>query len=142
MKAQKTLKTIAIALLWLTAPTLVYASGDPVGYNLTQGRLISVIAGLIGLTSVITGAPALRSSASAGFKKRMSTRSLVMGSLCTVLSLIHLANTNSGFGTGSGKAGALVAIVLGAIGMMLGGIALSRSRRSEKLSNRKTPHGQ
>jgi hypothetical protein len=134
MKAQKTserkkLQAIAITLLWLTAPTFVYASGDPVDYGITSGRLTSIIAGLLGLTSIITGGLALRSSAGAGFKKRVGTWSMIIGSLSTVLSLIHLATTTGGFGTGSGKAGAIVAIVLGVIGVTLGSMALSRSRR-------------
>ena len=35
-----------------------------------------------------------------------------------------------GFGTGGGRAGAIVALVLGLIGVNLGGLALARSRRS------------
>jgi hypothetical protein len=41
----------------------------------------------------------------------------------------HSANSAGGFGTGNGLAGAIVAMV-GLIGMVLGGLALARSRRT------------
>jgi hypothetical protein len=47
-----------------------------------------------------------------------------------VLSVVHLGSSTGGFGTGSGRAGAFVALVLGLIGMNLGGLALARSHRS------------
>lgn len=135
---RKTLQVIVVILLGLTAPTFVYASGGPAGYGLTPGRLTSIIAGLVALTSIITGGLALRSSAGADFKKRVGTWSIVMGSLSTLLSLAHLAMATGGFGTGSGKAGAIVAIVLGVTGVLLGSRALSRARRSKSPSNHET----
>ena len=39
-------------------------------------------------------------------------------------------SSTGGFGTGGGRAGAIVTLVLGLIGMNLGGLALARSRRS------------
>jgi hypothetical protein len=38
--------------------------------------------------------------------------------------VLHLATVTSGFGTGSGKAGAIVALLLGLSGMALAGMAL------------------
>ena len=43
---------------------------------------------------------------------------------------LHLANFTGDFGTGSGRAGAIVAIVLGLIGMVLAGLTFARSRRA------------
>jgi hypothetical protein len=43
---------------------------------------------------------------------------------------LHAANAAGGLGTGNGLAGAMVAVVLGAIGLILGGLALLRSRRA------------
>lgn len=40
--------------------------------------------------------------------------------------------TTGGFGTGSGRAGAIVALVLSLIGISLGGLALARFRHSPK----------
>jgi hypothetical protein len=49
---------------------------------------------------------------------------------------LHAANSAGGFGTGNGLAGAIVAIVLGLIGMVLGGLAWVRSRsRPQKLDS-------
>jgi hypothetical protein len=54
----------------------------------------------------------------------------VLGLIGMVLSLAHLSASTGGFGTGGGRAGAIVALVLGLIGISLGGLALARSRRS------------
>jgi hypothetical protein len=43
---------------------------------------------------------------------------------------LHSANSAGGFGTGNGLAGAIVAMVVGLISMVLGGLALARSRRT------------
>lgn len=134
---QKIFRAIAVIMLLLIAPIFAHASGDPVVYGIAQGRLTSIIAGLVALISIIMGVLALRSSASASFKKRIGTLSIVLGSLSAFLSLIHLANSTGGFGTGSGKAGAIVAIILGMIGTTLGGMALSRSRNSVKQNDGK-----
>jgi len=53
-----------------------------------------------------------------------------LGLICIVLAGIHIANTTGGFGTGGGKAGAIVAIVLGLIATILSGIALTRFRHT------------
>jgi Family of unknown function (DUF6223) len=47
-----------------------------------------------------------------------------------VLSGLHLARSSGGIGTGSGRLGAIVALVVGLIGTVLGGLALARSRRT------------
>jgi hypothetical protein len=44
--------------------------------------------------------------------------------------VLHLAGSTGGFGTGNGRAGAIVALVVGLIGMNLGGLGLARSRRT------------
>lgn len=49
-----------------------------------------------------------------------------LGLICTVLAAIHIANSTGGFGTGSGKAGAIVAIALGVTAMIISAIALNR----------------
>lgn len=43
---------------------------------------------------------------------------------------MHMGNFTGGFGTGSGRAGAIVALVPALISMMLGGLALPLSHRS------------
>jgi hypothetical protein len=56
--------------------------------------------------------------------------SLLTGLISAVIGGLHAANSAGGFGTGNGLAGAIVAIVLGLIGMSIGTLAVARSRRS------------
>jgi hypothetical protein len=92
--------------------------------QITPGRLSSIIAGLVGLVSVIIGGVALARSRRSG-----AIIAFVMGLIGVVFSGVHLASTTGGFGTGKGRAGAIVALVIGLMGMVLGWLALSRSRR-------------
>jgi hypothetical protein len=50
--------------------------------------------------------------------------------ISVVVGGLHSANSAGGFGTGNGLAGAIVAIGMGLIGMVLAGLALARSRRT------------
>jgi membrane protease YdiL (CAAX protease family) len=44
---------------------------------------------------------------------------------------LHWVNSAGSFGSGNGLAGAVVAVALGLVAMVLGGLAFSRSRRLE-----------
>jgi hypothetical protein len=56
---------------------------------------------------------------------------LVLGPMGMALAVLHLATTSGAFyGSGNGRAGAIVALVLGLIGIVLGRLALGRSRRT------------
>jgi hypothetical protein len=55
---------------------------------------------------------------------------LVAGLIAVVNGGLVLATADGGPGTGNGVVGAIVALVLGVIGMVLGRQALTRSRRS------------
>jgi hypothetical protein len=93
--------------------------------GITPGRARSLAGGVLGLISVVAGAFAVRK------KGNRSTGKLaaVLGSLAVILSIIHLAGSAGAvFGSGSGKAGAIVAMVLGLTGAILG---LMRMRRKE-----------
>jgi hypothetical protein len=99
----------------------------------TTGRLWSIVAGLLGLTGLIIGLMALnRSGRRIHSAQRMGTIALVLGSICIILSIIHLARTTGGFGTGKGRAGAIVALVIGLIGIIFSRLAVTRSRRMAK----------
>lgn len=101
-------------------------------YGLTSGRLASVVAGLVGLISVVIGWVVLaRPARPLGYLRRGSILALVMGLTGMVLSGLRLILTaGSSIGTGSGKLGAIVALVLGMTGMILGWLGLTRSRRT------------
>jgi hypothetical protein len=104
-------------------------------YGITSGRLESILAAVAGIISIVIGRSALRSINHNSSAKQKSMISLALGLICIIASGIHLVHSYSAnFGTGSGKAGAIVALVLGVTGMVLGGLALSRSmRRNPKI---------
>jgi len=86
--------------------------------GITPGRARSLVGVFFGLVSVIIGSFAKRR------KRSWAITALALGIIAIILSAIHLANVTGGFGTGGGKAGAIVAIVLGLCGCALGGFAL------------------
>jgi apolipoprotein N-acyltransferase len=103
-----------------------------IGYLLqvTPGRLFSIVAGLLGIMSVVIGWRALaRSAKQTGSRRFRAIMALVVGLIGVFLSGLHLATTTGGFGTGKGRAGAIVALVIGSIGTSLGWRALKRSRQ-------------
>jgi hypothetical protein len=54
-------------------------------------------------------------------------------SVCHLLAApgaVHVFVAAGGYGPGSGRFGAIVALVVGLVGMNLGGLALARSRRT------------
>lgn len=64
----------------------------------------------------------------------------MLGLIGMVLSVVHLAGS-TGFGTGGGRAGAIVALVLAVIGIGLGGLALARSRGRGRCRQRRRLRG-
>jgi uncharacterized membrane protein len=96
---------------------------------ITIGRLTSIVTGLIGLVSVIIGRQALIRSSRPESSRPKAIFALVMGLFSVVAGVLHLILSNGAFGTGSGKLGAIVAIVIGLTGSCFGWLALNRSRR-------------
>jgi hypothetical protein len=98
-------------------------------YGITSGRLVSIVAGVVGLLSIIIGRIAMvRSTRRTSSSRFMGTAALVMGLIGIVVCVFHLATAKGNIGTGSGRLGAIVALILGLIGTVLGGLALSRSK--------------
>lgn len=96
--------------------------------GLTSGRTRSLVGGVIGLVSVIIGWRARsRSVANKSRARTPGISACVLGIVAIALSVVHLAGNTGGFGTGGGKAGAIVALVLGIIGTFLGGISMRTS---------------
>lgn len=95
----------------------------------TIGRLTSIITGLIGITSVIIGRQALIRSSRPASSRPKAIFALVMGLFGVIAGALHLILSNGSFGTGSGKLGAIVAMVIGLAGSCFGWLALSRSKR-------------
>src|SRR4051794_25928859 len=86
--------------------TGAYVSG------LTPARVKSLIGVAFGLTSLIIGWRfRTKSGTNQRRTKRWTLAGLVSGILAVVLSVVHLAVNTGAFGTGGGKAGAIVALV-------------------------------
>ena len=100
---------------------------------ITMGRLTSITIGVLGLISLVIGRQALsRSTAPMRSRRPKAIATLTTGLTAVVLSVLHLSLSSGGFGTGSGKLGAIVAMLLGLTGAVLGSIALARSPRMVK----------
>jgi hypothetical protein len=96
----------------------------------TTGRLTSIAIGVLGLISLAVGRQALaRSAAPMRPRRPKAIAALAIGLTVVALSVLHLSLSTGGFGTGSGKLGAIVAMLAGLTGSVLGGIALLRSHR-------------
>ena len=113
---------IAVALFWLSSAEHAYANS----VGLTTGRLQSLVGVVAGLVSVVIGWQAFRS---VSYNK--SIVSLVMGLIAVILSVVHLARATGDFGTGSGRLGGIVALLLGLVGIVLGGLALKKIQKKE-----------
>ena len=97
---------------------------------ITLGRLMSIAIGVLAIISLVIARQALaRSSSSFGSRRTKAISALVTGITVVLLSIIHLSLSTGGFGTGSGKLGAIVAMLLGLTGSTLGALALKRPRR-------------
>ncbi|OQP46674.1 hypothetical protein A4R26_08120 [Niastella populi] len=96
---------------------------------ITIGRLTSIVTGLISLTSVIIGRQALIRSSHPVSSRPKAIFALVMGLLGVLAGALQLILSNGGFGTGSGKLGAIVAMAIGLTGSCFGWLALNRSKR-------------
>lgn len=94
--------------------------------GLTTARVLGLAELLLGVLSIVM---AVRS------KKRLAAKSptlaLTLGLLAVVFSMVHFITTNGAvFGSGSGKAGAILAFLLGLVGMTLSGLVLRQKKVS------------
>ena len=99
-------------------------------YGLTLRRLWATTIAVLALASVIIGGLAVARSATAPGRLRAIV-ALVSGIIAVVNGALLLALANGGPGSGNGVVGAAGALVLGLIGMVMGGLALVRSRQRE-----------
>ena len=96
----------------------------------TTRRLWATTASVLALISVVIGGLAMVRSASFGTAARLGMiLALAAGLVAGINGALVLAVANGGLGSGNGVVGGAVALVLGLIGMITGGLALSRSRR-------------
>jgi hypothetical protein len=102
---------------------------DP--YGLTPERMVASTAAVIALSAVIIGGLALaRSARRIGTGRRGAIAALVLAPIGLVIGAVVVATADGGLGTGNGFGGGIVAMMVGLIGVALGGLALTRSRRT------------
>jgi hypothetical protein len=98
-------------------------------YTLTAGRAWSLVAALLGLAGVVIGWLAMtRSTRRIG--RRGAVGAVAAGLASMVIGGLVVAAAKGGAGTGYGIVGGYVDLVVGLIAIVLGGLALARSRRT------------
>ena len=98
-------------------------------YALTGDRVVATAAALVALAgTIIGGLAAARPTNRSG--KRRSAVSLVAGLTGMLVGGLVVATADGGPGTGNGIVGGYAALVLGLIAALLGGFALTRTRRA------------
>jgi hypothetical protein len=114
---------LAAAPLGLTTHVMAQSTG-----YLTAGRLWSLVGVALGLAGLVIGGLALARPGRVG--SRGSVAVLVTGLAGAVVGALVVAAADGGPGTGYGIVGGYVSLVIGLVGLLLGGLALSRSRRT------------
>jgi hypothetical protein len=126
---------LAVTFLSMTPTDLSGQSGeqsqtsdDSYVTGMTSGRARSLIGVGLALVSVVVG---WRVKKRPGNNRVWAFIALAAGILGMLVSIMQLAKNTGGFGTGGGKAGAIVALILGTTGIFINGLTL-RSRKSAK----------
>ena len=112
-----------------TAAQATSRSPDPASLGMTAGRLVATSAALIALIGAVAGGLALLRPAGIFGTSIVRLVAIVAGLIGAAVGGYVVATT-AAFGTGGGRAGAIVALGLGVSAIALGGMALARSRRS------------
>lgn len=89
--------------------------------EITGGRAKALATVAVGLISVILGGIAWARGRSGVAGRFGAKAAIVLGLIGLAASVLHIAGS-TGFGTGGGKAGAIVALVLSVAGAGLGGL--------------------
>jgi membrane protein CcdC involved in cytochrome C biogenesis len=99
--------------------------------GLTSGRTATILPMLLGLISVILVITTRYNVANQySTKRNKALIAIVAGLISIVLAGIHLARASGDFGTGSGKLGAIVALLLAGIGVVSAVMILSRNNKN------------
>lgn len=96
----------------------------------TTRRLWATTASVLALISVVSGGLAMvRSAGRFGAAARLGVIvALAAGLIAVINGALVLAVANGGLGSGNGVVGGAVALVLGLVGMIIGGLALHRTK--------------
>lgn len=109
-------------------------------YTLTAARFWATSAALLGLAGAVVGAVALsraiRRIGNSG--RRGAVAALASGLIAVVGGALNLAVADGGPGTGNGVIGGALAVLVGLMAMVLGGLVLARARHTATPSDRPT----
>ena len=97
--------------------------------GITSDRAKSLIGVAAGLISLIIAWRVKSAKAGPRAKRSGAMVAFVLGLTAILFGVFHLSNVAGNFGTGGGKAGALAAIILGAVGTCISGMIL-RSKQN------------
>ena len=114
-------------LLAVATHPLDLSSASP--YELSSGRLLSILAGVVGLAGAVVGGLALLRSTGrrcTGPGRRGAVISVVSGLVAIAVGALIAVTADGGLGTGNGLGGYFVAIFVGLIATTVGGLALAR----------------
>jgi hypothetical protein len=124
---------LLVTLVLVPVMVVAQEANPTVDARLTSGRLASICILLVGIVSVVIGYRSRKQAISHSPTDKNSKRamvSLVLGLVCLFSSVFHLANTTD-VGTGGGKAGSIVAVLVGSIGVLLASVTLYRTRTNK-----------
>jgi hypothetical protein len=98
------------------------------------GRIVAIVGIVSGLIAAVSGGLALARSGGtdSGQIRRRAVRALVLGPIGLAIGAFVVATAQGAVGTGHGMGGAYVAICVGLIGLVLGGLALIRTNRTTR----------
>ena len=96
--------------------------------TLTADRAVATTAARLAAAGAIAGGRALARSAR-GEVSRRAALALAAGAIGTIAGLWVLATADGGPGTGNGVVGGYAGVACGLLAVLLGGLALRRSRR-------------
>ncbi|MFB6550866.1 DUF6223 family protein [Streptomyces sp. NPDC056405] len=116
---------------------MVAAEGGIIG----DGRTGANLALGVGLLGLAVGRLALARAGgriSTGNARAGGMSAIAVGTVGTILAVLHMGTAGGGPGTGNGLVGAVLAIPLGVGAAFLGRLALTRSRRDDRPTDRMT----
>ena len=97
--------------------------------GITPNRAKSLVGVAAGLVSLVVGWRAKVRSSRTGNARTTAIVAVICGTAGIILSALHLSmNANGAFGSGGGKAGAIVGLAISLIGMVLGAMALKTKK--------------
>jgi hypothetical protein len=96
--------------------------------TITAGRAQSLVTLALAVAAAVVGRLALARRSGPRARGR-GIAAVIAGALAAVLAGVHVASAGP-IGSGSGKLGAIVALVLGLAGAVFGGLAIARGRRT------------